>query len=145
MEITRSFDLLDQIGEKYADKHDMLAGIENGEWRRYSSQDYLQNAYRVAYGLLALGLKKGDKIATISNNRPEWNFTDMGMAMAGLVQVPIYPTISAEEYDYILGHAEPKLIFLSDKGLFDKISPIAKKNKSIQRKRSNLYIMICDL
>ena len=132
MEITRSFDLLDQIGEKYADKHDMLAGIENGEWRRYSSQDYLHNAYSVAYGLLALGLKKGDKIATISNNRPEWNFTDMGMAMAGLVQVPIYPTISAEEYDYILGHAEPKLIFLSDKGLFDKISPIAKKNKSVQ-------------
>ncbi len=131
MEITRSFDLLDQIGEKYGNKEDMLAGIVNGEWKKYSSKDYLHNAYSIAYGLMALGLKKGDKIATISNNRPEWNFTDMGMAMTGVVQVPIYPTISAEEYDYILGHAEPKLIFLSDKGLYDKISPIAKKSKSV--------------
>lgn len=131
MEITRSFDFLDQIGQKYADKEDMLAGIVDGEWKKYSSKDYLNNAYNVAYGLMALGLKKGDRIATISNNRPEWNFTDMGMAMAGMVQVPIYPTISAEEYEYILGHAEPKLVFLSDKGLNDKIAPIAKKNKSI--------------
>ncbi len=131
MEITRSFDLLDQIGQKYADKEDMLAGIENGEWKKYSSKEYVDNAHKIAYGLLALGLKKGDKIATISNNRPEWNFTDMGMAMIGVVQVPIYPTISTEEYDYILGHAEPKLIFLSDKGLLEKITPIAKKNKSV--------------
>ncbi len=130
MEITRSFDFLDQIGQKYADKDDMLAGIEDGKWRKYSSKEYLHNAYNIAYGLLALGLKKGDRIATISNNRPEWNFTDMGIAMAGLIQVPIYPTISAEEYDYILGHAEPKLIFLSDKALLDKIAPIAK-NKGI--------------
>jgi long-chain acyl-CoA synthetase len=131
MEITRSFDLLDQIGQKYADKDDMLAGFVNGEWKKYSSKEYMTNALHIAYGLMALGLKKGDRIATISNNRPEWNFADMGMAMAGMVQVPIYPTISVEEYDYILGHAEPKLVILSDKGLHDKIAPIAKKKKSI--------------
>ncbi len=131
MEITRSFDLLDQIAQKYADKDDMLAAFVNGEWKKYSSKEYVTNAYNIAYGLMALGLKKGDRIVTISNNRPEWNFTDMGMAMAGMVQVPVYPTISADEYDYILGHAEPKLVILSDKGLHDKIAPIAKKKKSI--------------
>ena len=131
MEISRSFDLLDQIGQKYGQKEDMLAARIDGSWQKYSSADYVKNASNVAYGLLSLGLKKGDKIATISNNRPEWNFMDMGMAMAGLVQVPIYPTISSEEYEYILDHAAPKLVVLSDKSLYEKISPIAAKIKSI--------------
>lgn len=131
MEITRTFDLLDQIGEKYGNKEDMLAARTNGSWKKYSSTEYAETAYSVAYGLLALGLKRGDKIVTISNNRPEWNFMDMGMSMAGIVQVPVYPTISDGEYAYILDHAAPKLVILSDKQLLDKITPIAKKIKSI--------------
>lgn len=135
MKITRSFDILDQIGEKYGHKPDMLAARIDGTWVKYSSKEYLNNAYAIAYGLLSLGLKKGDKIATISNNRPEWNFMDMGMSMAGVVQVPIYPTISTEEYDYILNHSAPKLVVVSDKQLFEKIKPIADKIKSI----TNVY------
>ncbi|MEX0986296.1 MAG: long-chain fatty acid--CoA ligase [Bacteroidales bacterium] len=135
MNITRSYDILDQVGEKYGQKEDMLAARIDGTWQKYSSRDYVDNSYAVAYGLLAMGLKKGDKIATISNNRPEWNFMDMGMAMAGLVQVPIYPTISAEEYEYILEHAGPKLVVLSDEALYNKIKPIADKISSI----SNVY------
>jgi len=131
MEITRTFDMLDQIGEKYGHKEDILAARTNGDWKKYSSKEYVSTATAVAYGLMALGLKPGDRIVTISNNRPEWNFMDMGMSMAGIVQVPVYPTISAEEYAYILDHAAPKLVVLSDKQLFDKISPIAEKVKSI--------------
>ncbi len=135
MEINRTFDMLDQIGEKYGNKADMLAARTNGNWKKYSSGEYVKTAYAIAYGLMAMGLKRGDKIVTISNNRPEWNFFDMGMAMAGIIQVPVYPTISAEEYAYILDHAAPRLVVLSDKQLFEKISPIAKKVKSI----SGLY------
>jgi long-chain acyl-CoA synthetase len=80
---------------------------------------------------MALGLKKGDRIATISSGRPEWNFIDMGMSQAGFVHVPIYPTISSEDYDYILRHAEPKLVFIADKGLFEKLSPIIAKTETV--------------
>ena len=81
---------------------------------------------------MALGLKKGERIVTISNNRPEWNFMDMGMSQAGMIHVPVYPTLSEDDYEYILNHSEPSLIFMSDKLLCDKIGPIARKAGSIK-------------
>lgn len=132
MEITRTFDLLDRLLESYPQKDDILAGKENKQWVKYSTKDYVELATMVSYGLLSLGLKKGDKVAMVSNNRPEWNFIDMGISQAGMIHVPIYPTISVEEYDYILDDAKPKLIFVSDKGLFEKIKPIVDKAASIE-------------
>ena len=110
----------------------MLVAREKKTWIPYSVKDYVRNAYNISYGLMALGLKKGDRIVSISNNRPEWNFLDMGMAQAGIVHVPIYPTISIEDYEYILNHVEPSLVFVSDKQLYDKISPIARKISSVK-------------
>jgi long-chain acyl-CoA synthetase len=78
-----------------------------------------------------MGFKKGDKIATVSNNRPEWNFIDMGLAMAGLVHVPIYPTISNEEYEFIFDNSGAKMLILSDKLLYKKLKPIADKSTGI--------------
>jgi len=132
MEFLRTFDFLDNLRQICPDKTDMLVAREKGNWIKYSTQDFLRNAYQISYGLMALGLKKGDRIVSISNNRPEWNFLDMGMAQAGIVHVPIYPTISFEDYEYILNHVEPALIFISDKQLYDKISPIAKKIASVR-------------
>jgi long-chain acyl-CoA synthetase len=131
MEVTRTFDILDLYREENI-KDDALAGKEDGVWVKYSSAQYVEIASQVSYGLLAFGLKKGDRIATISNNRPEWNFVDMGMSQAGFIHVPIYPTISTEEYAYILKHAEPSLLFISDKILLDKISPVCEKIASIK-------------
>ena len=131
MEVTRTFDILDLYRNKHI-KDDAFAGKENGEWVKYSSAQYVENATLISYGLLAFGLKKGDRIATISNNRPEWNFVDMGMSQAGLIHVPVYPTISAEEYTYILNHAEPSLVFISDKTLLEKIRPICEKIPAIK-------------
>ena len=102
---------------------------ENGDNIQFRST--IDNCNRVSYALLSMGLKKGDKIAIISNNRPEWNFTDFGISQIGAVSVPIYPTISSDEYAYILGHAEPKLIFISDKSLYEKIKPLADKIPAI--------------
>ena len=133
MEITRTFDLLDNMATTYGHKTDTLAARVDGKWVKYSSKEYHDLAYKASVALLEMGLKKGDRIVTISNNRPEWNVMDMGMSQIGVVQVPIYPTISAEEYDYILNHAEPKLVMLSDQALYEKISPLAKKVKSISK------------
>lgn len=132
MEFTRTFDLLDYGLEKF-NKEDALAGKVNGKWVKHSHKDYHDIVTNFSMGLLALGLKQGDRVALVSNNRPEWNFIDMGIAMAGLVGVPIYPTISEEEYEYILGDCKPKVIFLSDKGLHKKINPIAEKAESIEK------------
>ena len=132
MEITRTFDLLNRLLENYPQKDDILACKENNQWTKYSTKDYVELATIVSYGLLALGMKKGDKIAMVSNNRPEWNFIDMGISQAGMILVPIYPTIGVEEYEYILEDAKPKLIFVSDKGLFEKIKPIVDKATSIE-------------
>jgi long-chain acyl-CoA synthetase len=131
MKPTRTFDILKRMQELYPDKTDVLAGKENGNWVRYSTEDYVTNCNLVSYALLAMGIKKDDKIAIISNNRPEWIFTDMGISQIGAISVPVYPTISKEEYEYILGHAEPKIVFVSDIALYEKVKPILDKTPGI--------------
>src|SRR6056297_3486806 len=131
MHVTRTFDILDQLTEKYPDTEDILAARVEGAWKKYSTREYVEQAYTFAAALLEMGFQKGDRIASVSNNRPEWNIMDMGMAMAGVVHVPVYPTISKSEYEYILEHAEPGMVLLSDAQLFKKIAPVAEKVKSI--------------
>src|SRR2546429_2136907 len=112
MEVTRLFDLLEHVEEKFQ-KPDLLSAKENGVWKNYSTVEIYSNTYNFAYGLLASGLQQGDKIATLSNNRPEWNVVDLGMMMAGGIHVPIYPTISNDDLKFILKDAEVKYIFVS--------------------------------
>jgi len=132
MEITRIFDILENAHKNYAAKTDFLACKVEGQWKTYTVRDYYENALYLSYGLLASGLVKGDRVVTISNNRPEWNFFDMAISQAGMIHVPIYPTLSGSDYDYILGHCQPKILIVSDKSLFQKLEPIAKKKSSIQ-------------
>lgn len=131
MEITRTFDLLERYKEMYL-MEDALAGKQDGVWVKYSSQDYINYANYVSSGLLSLGYKKGDKIATILNSRPEWNFIDMGLSQIGIVHVPIYPTIGTEEYDYILRHSEVKAVFIANKLIWNKVKPIINNVNTIQ-------------
>jgi len=131
MEITRTFDLLERYKELYP-MEDALAGKQDGVWVKYSSQDYINYANYVSCGLLSLGYIKGDKIATILNSRPEWNFIDMGLSQIGIVHVPIYPTIGTEEYDYILKHSEVKAVFIGNKLIWNKVKPIASNINSIK-------------
>jgi len=131
--VRRTFDLLERYKAYYAHKTDVLAGKQNGSWIKYSTHEYIEKSNLVSYGLLALGFRQGDKIVTVSNNRPEWNFMDMGMAQIGVVHVPIYPTISSDDYAYIFHHAEPKMLIVSDKMLYEKLKPIAEKSSFIQK------------
>ncbi len=127
MKVTRIFDLLDRYKKKYPNKKDALNAKVDGKWVSYSIDDYIRKAELVSFGLMNLGFQKGDKIATVSNNRPEWNFMDIGMSQAGVVHVPIYPTISDDEYRHILSHSEAKIIIVSDVDLYARISVIAKE------------------
>ena len=121
MSVERTFDLLDRYKESPV-KEDALCSKENGVWVKYSSTDYINYSYNFSYGLLEMGLKKGDKIMTVSNNRPEWNFVDLGMAMIGVIHVPVFASLSASDYQYIINHCEAKMIIVSDKKLFNNIS-----------------------
>jgi long-chain acyl-CoA synthetase len=122
-EVRRTFDILERILHEFPRK-DALGGKGNDDWYVYSTAEYVEKSHQFAMGLMALGLKKGDKVATVTTNRPEWNFADMGLAMTGIVHVPIYPTISDEEYGYILKHAEIHLLVVGDKKLYEKLAPI---------------------
>lgn len=132
MDITRIFDLLPRYKSKFGPKADALAGKEDGKWITHSIDDYIEKATNISYAFLKLGIKKGDKIATITQNRPEWNFLDIGILQVGAVHVPIYPTISESDYKYILTHAEVKYVFVSGKELLGKIEHILPEIPSIQ-------------
>ena len=104
-----------------------FAAKEQGTWKRYSTAQSLDEINQVALGLLAIGLQPGDRIATVSNNRPEWNFLDLGMLQVGGVHVPLYPTITDQDYRYILEHAEVRWVMVSDSSLYERIAPIARE------------------
>jgi len=131
MDIKRTYDLLDSLKANF-DKSDILCAKRDGEWVNFSVSEYIENAKNFSLGLLAKGFKKGDKIATVSNNRPEWNFVDMGMAMIGVVHVPIYPTISDEEYRYILEHCDARLLIVSDVSLYRRLKVISDDIPAIE-------------
>jgi len=123
MEVTRVFDLLDWLLEKYP-KDDIINGKREGKWINFSVNDYYKFSVLLSYGLHKLGLRKGDKITTITNNRPEFNIMDMAMTMLGIIHVPIYPTLSTEDYKYIISHSDTKMLVIGNKNIFSKVQPI---------------------
>jgi len=123
MVVEKTFDLLDRYKNLFYQKEDALCAKQNVTWVKYSSRDYIDYSYNFSYGLLELGLKKGDKIITVTNNRPEWNFVDMGMAMIGIIHVPVFTSLNAADYQYIINHSEAKILIVSDKKLWKIISP----------------------
>ncbi len=123
MEITRTFDFLEQLKVKYTHKKDILGQKKNGIWLKYSVDDYYDTSYMLSYGFLALGLQAHDKVITITNNRPEWNFIDMGLGLANLIHVPVYPTLSVEDYKYIIEHSDAKLVIIGNETIFNLVNP----------------------
>lgn len=132
MEVTRTFDLLEYCFKNVA-REDAVAGKQGTQWIKYSTGEFARNVELLAYGLLSLGIQKGDRVSTVSGNRPEWSFVDLALAMTGAVHVPVYPTISEEEYSYIFNHAEIRYLFISDEKLFNKLTPVASGVKSLEK------------
>jgi long-chain acyl-CoA synthetase len=113
-------------------REDALVSKVNGEWIKTSTQSFVEQANAVSRGLLRLGVQKNDKIAIISTtNRTEWNIMDIGIMQTGAQDVPIYPTISEEDYAYVLNHSESKYVFVSDKEVYDKVIKIKDQVASL--------------
>lgn len=126
MEIKRLFDI-PYFQLKNYPKEDSLAAKIDGVWVKTSTEQFINKAFSLSKALIALGVNEGDKIAMISNNRPEWSITDIGIQMAGAINVPIYPTISPKEYEFIFNDAEVKICFVSDDELLEKVNEIKEK------------------
>ena len=105
----------------------------DGEWIKVSTKEYIKQANEVSRGGLKLGLNKNDKVALISsNNRTEWNVCDIGLMQIGVQTVPIYPTISSEDYEYILNHSEAKYVLVSDVEVYEKLKAIQANVPSLK-------------
>lgn len=135
---TRLFDFLDWQLHKFP-QEDMLAAKENGVWRKYSTQEIKQLVDSLSMGLLKAGIgyqdgsiEGRDKVAVLSNNRPEWLVLDLAVQQTGAVLTPIYPTISVNELEFILNDASIKLVFVSDQDLYNKVQSIREKTPSVQ-------------
>ncbi|MCA1752054.1 MAG: long-chain fatty acid--CoA ligase [Cryomorphaceae bacterium] len=128
---TRLFDFIfHQL--KHFPKKDSLAGKVNGKWEKYSTREVIDTANALSTGLLKLGVKPGDKVAIIANNRPEWVITDLAILQIGAINVPVYPTISENDYKFIFNDAEVKIAFVSDVELFEKVSNIKAEVPTLQ-------------
>lgn len=131
MEVNRLFEI-PEYQQAIFPQEVALAEKIGGQWKHYSTADVIEQARQVSKGLLALGIEPGDTVALISNNRPQWNFIDLGALQIGAVIVPIYPTISQQEYAYIFNHAAIKLAFVSDTELLTKVQAIREEVASLQ-------------
>lgn len=124
MEIKRLFDFPYHQLEQYNLKEALVTKYD-GKWVATTTQSYLDQANAISRGLLKLGVKPNDKIAVISStNRTEWNIMDIGILQLGAQNVPIYPTISEEEYEYVLNHSESIYCFVSDEEVLTKVNAI---------------------
>ena len=126
MNYTRLFDIIYHQKETFP-QNDCLVGFENGTWKKYSTDEVIGLVNQFSRALIADGIQAGDKIAIIANNRPEYNIVDLGCLQAGAIDVPLYPTISSGEYEYIMNDAEVKLVFVSDEEILGRVKAIQDK------------------
>ena len=125
-EVKRIYDIMLQYRERHPEQKLALSGkIGKNKWNEYTPELYLKTANELSCALLAKGIQKGDKVAVISTNRPEWTFTQLAVTQIGGVLVPIYPTITAEDYQYILQHCEAKLVIMEGEIVMRKVQSVA--------------------
>ena len=124
IEVKRLFDFPYYQLENYPQEGALVSKV-NGTWVKTSTQQYIDQANAISRGLIKLGVKANDKVAIISmTNRTQWNICDIGILQIGAQDVPIYPTISEQDYEYVLNHSESKYVFVSCKEVLDKINKI---------------------
>ncbi len=126
MDIKRLFDFVQYENETYP-REDALVTKMNGNWVKTSSKEFFEKANQFSRGLIKLGVQPNDKIALIShNNQTKWNISDIGILQVGAQDVPVYPTISEDDYEYIFNHAEVKYIIVSNEEILEKVNHIKK-------------------
>jgi long-chain acyl-CoA synthetase len=128
----RIFDLLPNFTARF-NKSDAFARKDKREWHYVSAGQFIQQVNELSIGLLKMGIQKGDKIAIIAEGCPEWNIVDFGIQQTGAVSVPLYPTITVEDYRYIFQDSEVKLVFVGDESLLKKAIEAAKDAPSVNQ------------
>ena len=135
---TRLFDCIDWQLEQFP-QEDMFAAKEDGAWKKYSTKKVKDLVDKLSMGLMHVGIgyqdgsiEGRDKVAVLSNNRPEWLILDMAVQQCGAVLAPIYPTISVNELEFVLNDASVKLVFVSDQELYDKVQSIRSNTPTVQ-------------
>ncbi len=120
----RTFDLLPRYVERYGKKKVMFACKVDGAWKKYISRDFVKMTDVISQGLIGLGVGKGDRVVVVSNNCPQWNMVDFAVQQIGAILVPIYPTARQSDYEHILNHAEPKVVFEEGALIHKKVKPV---------------------
>ncbi|QBO59104.1 AMP-dependent synthetase/ligase [Chryseobacterium salivictor] len=132
MLIKRTFDFAHNALEKYS-REDMFVTKYNGKWEKTSTREFIALGNKVSRGLLKLGIKPGDKIALITTaTRTEWAVMDLGISQIGAVSVPVYPSISPDDYNFIFNNADVKYCFVSDIDLYEKVMKIRDNVPTLQ-------------
>lgn len=140
----RLFDFIDVMAQHKSLDNAVNSKV-NGKWVGLSTIEVKEQGDRCSAGLLSLGVKAGDKVAIISStNRTEWVLADFGMSQIGAINIPIYPTISSDDYAYILNHAEVTYCFVSDKEVLGKVREIESKCTTLKGVFSFDKIKGCD-
>ena len=129
--ITRLFEIPHYQLEKYPQSVAFSDKV-NGKWQTISTQEYINKADSVSRGLIKAGIQPGDKVAIISNNRSEWHVADIGIQQVGAIGVPVYPTISKEDYAFIFNDANIKMCIVANEELFSKVHAIKSQVKSLE-------------
>ncbi|MEK9613899.1 MAG: long-chain fatty acid--CoA ligase [Flavobacteriaceae bacterium] len=130
---TRLFDFIEYQLENHPLEKSFTTRYD-GKWESLSTKEFSDKARAISRALVQLGVQPQDKIAMISsNNRSEWSIMDIGLLTLGAVNVPLYPTISSQDYEYILNHSESQYCFVSDQEVYDKVVAIKEKVKSLKK------------
>lgn len=133
MEIKRLFDILTNYEEKFPNQGVALAGKKEGKWVKYSLKDYVRIANNLSYAFIKLGVQKGEKVAIILNNCPEWNMLDMAIMQTGAITVPIYPTITEHDYEVIINHADVKCLVMDGVNVIKSVNNIKSRINNVEK------------
>lgn len=123
-EIEKLFDIVNQYEERYPEQLIALAAKRDGKWIYFSPRQYKELTDKISYALIKLGINPGDRVGIISTNRPEWNMLDMAIMQIGAITVPVYPTISENDYRYILNHSGMKMVVVEGAEVMNKIAAV---------------------
>ncbi|MEZ5197431.1 MAG: long-chain fatty acid--CoA ligase [Bacteroidales bacterium] len=143
MEIERTFDLLDHLSNRNSSEI-ALAQKRRGKWLTYTIEEYINNTRYIGSSLLFHGIKKGDRIASITNDRPEWNFIDLGVQMIGAIHIPIAFTSEEKVVEYILQETEARVVFISNRVVFIRLKKILSKLPKVEMIISFININECE-
>ena len=127
---------LGELFQQTAKKHfrkDLLNYKKDSRWQSLSSTEVLEKAENIGLGLHALGINKGDRVAILAANSPEWTLTDAGCQMIGIIDVPIYTTLAPNSIEYIINDSGAKVFFLQDKATYERIAEILPSCKTLEK------------